>query len=125
MSNLISRRLSQTQSQRPKHAHLIRLPSKMGEVTQREGGSCPSSPAIKKVYRLVVVGSPRTGKSAIVNRFLNNDFEERYIPTIENFYRKLYKIRGELFQLDIVDCSGNDPFPAARRLSYASGELIK
>ncbi|KHN83146.1 Dexamethasone-induced Ras-related protein 1 [Toxocara canis] len=96
----------------------------MGEITLREGGSCPSSPAIKKVFRLVVVGSAQAGKSAIVNRFLNNEFEERYIPTIENFHRKLYKIRGELFQLDIVDCSGNDPFPAARKLTYSSGDMF-
>uniref|UniRef100_A0A0M3HEY7 Ras-like protein family member 10B n=1 Tax=Ascaris lumbricoides TaxID=6252 RepID=A0A0M3HEY7_ASCLU len=113
--SLLSRRSPQA------HSRLVRLPSKLGESTQRGSGSCPNSPAVKKVFRLVVVGSARTGKSAIVNRFLNNEFEERYIPTIENFHRKLYKIRGELFQLDIVDCSGNDPFPATRKLSYTSG----
>ncbi|VDM62873.1 unnamed protein product [Angiostrongylus costaricensis] len=66
----------------------------------------------------------RTGKSSLVGRFLDNDFEDRYIPTIENFYRKLYKIKSEIHQLDIIDCSGNDPFPAARRLSYISGDMF-
>lgn len=64
--------------------------------------SCPNSPAIKKSYRLVVVGSPHTGKTSIVNRFLNDRFEERYIPTIENFHRKLYEGRGETHQLKIL-----------------------
>lgn len=86
--------------------------------------SCPNSPAVKKTYRLVVVGSTRTGKSAIVNRFLEKKFEDRYLPTIENFHRKLYKIRGEIYQLDIMDRSGIDPFPAARKLSYLTGLYI-
>uniref|UniRef100_A0A0N5AZA1 G domain-containing protein n=1 Tax=Syphacia muris TaxID=451379 RepID=A0A0N5AZA1_9BILA len=84
--------------------------------------SCPTSPAVKKFYRLIIAGSANTGKSAIVNRFLNNNFEERYIPTIENFHRKHYKIRGEIHQLDILDLSGNNPFPETRAVSYLGGE---
>ncbi|EYB93168.1 hypothetical protein Y032_0185g1027 [Ancylostoma ceylanicum] len=104
-------------------SRLCRLPSKSQEPV--EGGmSCPSSPAVKKAFRLVVVGSARTGKSSLVGRFLDADFEDRYIPTIENFYRKLYKIKSEVYQLDIIDCSGNDPFPAARKLSYISGDMF-
>lgn len=40
-------------------------------------------------------------------RFLNNKFSDSYTPTIENFYRKVYRIRGEIYQLDILDTSGN------------------
>uniref|UniRef100_A0A7E4UPQ7 Small monomeric GTPase n=1 Tax=Panagrellus redivivus TaxID=6233 RepID=A0A7E4UPQ7_PANRE len=104
---------------------LVRLPSNAEQTTSHlDGSSCPNSPAIKKVYRLVVVGTAQTGKTAIVNRFLDKEFEERYLPTIENFHRKLYKIRGEVYQLDILDRSGNDPFPAARKLSYISGDIF-
>ncbi|CAJ0608963.1 unnamed protein product [Cylicocyclus nassatus] len=104
-------------------SRVCRLPSKAQEPI--EGGmSCPSSPAVKKSFRLVVVGAARTGKSSLVGRFLDADFEDRYIPTIENFYRKLYKIKSEVYQLDIIDCSGNDPFPAARKLSYISGDMF-
>ncbi len=85
--------------------------------------SCPNSPAVKKCTRLVVVGSTQTGKTSIVNRFLEASFSERYVPTIENFHRKMYKIRGDLYQLDIIDTSGNDPFPAARRLCFISGSI--
>ncbi|VDK34000.1 unnamed protein product [Gongylonema pulchrum] len=98
---------------------LIRLRSAVGN-DYLDASSCPDSPCPKKTCRLVVVGAPRTGKSAIVKRFLCDKFEERYIPTIEEFYRKQYKIRGEIYQLEIVDCSGNDPFPAARKLCYLS-----
>ena len=61
------------------------------------------------------------GKTAIVSRFLHNKFDDNYTPTIEDFHRKIYKIRGEAYRLDILDTSGNQPFPAVRRLSLLTG----
>ncbi|KRX18275.1 GTP-binding protein [Trichinella nelsoni] len=92
--------------------------------TENIVGSCPTSPYLKNQYRLVVLGSRSTGKSCIVNRFLNGSFQECYIPTIENFHRKLYRIHGQFYQLDILDTSGNAPFPATRRLSILTGDLF-
>ncbi|XP_057375856.1 GTP-binding protein Rhes-like [Daphnia carinata] len=74
--------------------------------------------------RLVVLGSARSGKSSLVARFLSNKFSDSYTPTIENFYRKVYRIRGEVYQLDILDTSGNHPFPAMQRLSFITGDLF-
>lgn len=54
-------------------------------------------------------------------RFLNNKFPDDHKPTIEEFYRKLYRIRGEVYQMDVLDTSGHDPFPALRRTSYLTG----
>eukprot|EP00061_Rhincodon_typus_P004106 g21758.t1 len=71
----------------------------------------------KNCYRMVILGSSKVGKSAIVSRFLNSKFEDQYTPTIEDFHRKFYSIRGDVYQLDILDTSGNHPFPAMRRLS--------
>ncbi|XP_061399295.1 GTP-binding protein Rhes, partial [Musca vetustissima] len=68
--------------------------------------------------------SSRSGKSSIIARFLGNRFEEAYTPTIEDFHRKLYRIRNEVYQLDILDTSGHHPFPAMRRLSFLTGDLF-
>ncbi|WAQ96221.1 RASD1-like protein [Mya arenaria] len=68
--------------------------------------------------RLVILGSRKVGKTAIVSRFLNYKFDEKYTPTIEDFHRKIYKIKGKAYRLDILDSSGNHPFPAIRRLSF-------
>jgi len=65
--------------------------------------------------RMVVLGSAKVGKTAIVSRFLSNCFDEKYTPTIEDFHRKVYRIRGEAYRLDILDTSGNNPFPAMKR----------
>ncbi|XP_029433200.1 dexamethasone-induced Ras-related protein 1 [Rhinatrema bivittatum] len=90
--------------------------------------TCPSEPELnipaKNCYRMVILGSSKVGKSAIVSRFLSGRFEEQYTPTIEDFHRKLYSIRGEVYQLDILDTSGNHPFPAMRRLSILTGDVF-
>lgn len=88
---------------------------------------CPSDSELsipaKNCYRMVILGSSKVGKTAIVSRFLTGRFEDAYTPTIEDFHRKFYSIRGEVYQLDILDTSGNHPFPAMRRLSILTGEL--
>lgn len=76
----------------------------------------------KNRYRMVILGSTKVGKTAIISRFLNERFDDQYTPTIEDFHRKFYSIRGDVYQLDILDTSGNHPFPAMRRLSILTGE---
>ncbi|CAH1171237.1 unnamed protein product [Phaedon cochleariae] len=83
-----------------------------------------SSLFIRLIFFLVFTGSARVGKTCLVARFLGGKFQECYTPTIEDFHRKLYRIRGEIYQLDILDTSGNHPFPAMRRLSFLTGDLF-
>ncbi|XP_077475421.1 dexamethasone-induced Ras-related protein 1-like [Stigmatopora argus] len=78
----------------------------------------------KNCRRMVVLGSTKVGKTAIVSRFLNARVDEQYTPTIEDFHRKFYSIRGSVYQLDILDTSGNHPFPAMRRLSILTGDIF-
>ncbi|XP_004519162.2 GTP-binding protein Rhes [Ceratitis capitata] len=83
-----------------------------------------SVPSSKNCYRLIMLGSSRVGKSSIVARFLGNRYDDAYTPTIEDFHRKLYRIRNEVYQLDILDTSGHHPFPAMRRLSFMTGDIF-
>ncbi|XP_061120058.1 dexamethasone-induced Ras-related protein 1-like isoform X1 [Syngnathus typhle] len=78
----------------------------------------------KNCSRMVILGSTKVGKTAIVSRFLNGRFDEQYTPTIEDFHRKVYSIKGDVYQLDILDTSGNHPFPAMRRLSILTGDVF-
>ncbi|XP_076866177.1 GTP-binding protein Rhes isoform X2 [Brachyhypopomus gauderio] len=73
--------------------------------------------------RVVVLGAPRVGKTAILRRFLTGGFEQRYVPTTEDFYSKLYHIRGEAYQIDLLDASKERDYPAKRRLSILTGRL--
>ena len=85
-----------------------------------EAESAPS----QNCRRLVVLGSPKVGKSSLVSRFLYNTYDEKHTPTIEDFHRKIYRIKGEAYRLDILDTSGLQPFPAMRRLSFLTGKLV-
>jgi small GTP-binding protein len=84
---------------------------------------CENAPQ-RNCHRLVILGSAKVGKTAIVQRFLYNRYDDNYTPTIEDFHRKIYRIRGEPYRLDILDTSGNHPFPAMRRLSFLTGKLF-
>ena len=74
--------------------------------------------------RIVVLGSPRVGKTNILQRFLGKDFVEQYEPTTEDFHRKLFHIGGEAYQVDLLDASSERDFPAKRRLSILTGEPV-
>lgn len=80
---------------------------------------CSTKP--QNCRRIVVLGAPKVGKTSILRRFLRDGFEEQYQPTSEDFHRKLYHIRGETYQIDILDASGERAFPAKRRLSILTG----
>lgn len=92
----------------------------------------PCSPPLKEMRltkpkncrRVVVLGAPKVGKTNIVRRFLHDEFDEKYKPTAEDFIRKLYHIRGETYQIDILDAAGERDFPAKRRLSILTGMFI-
>ncbi|XP_074552949.1 GTP-binding protein Rhes [Halichoeres trimaculatus] len=74
--------------------------------------------------RIVVLGAPRVGKTSILRRYLRDGFVEDYNPTSEDFLRKLFRIRGETYQIDILDASRERGFPAKRRLSILTGDIF-
>ncbi|XP_034250314.1 uncharacterized protein LOC117650819 [Thrips palmi] len=81
---------------------------------------CERAPP-KNCFRLLLQGSPCTGKSTMARRFLNHDLPMFYSPTIEQYYSMVFRVEKERFELDIVDKSGYNPFPEAHRLSNITG----
>lgn len=80
-----------------------------------------SSTKPQNCRRIVVLGAPRVGKTSILRRYLRDGFVDEYSPTSEDFLRKLFRIRGESYQIDILDASRERDFPAKRRLSILTG----
>ncbi|XP_045895720.1 dexamethasone-induced Ras-related protein 1 [Micropterus dolomieu] len=83
-----------------------------------------SSTKPQNCKRIVVLGAPRVGKTSILRRYLRDGFVEEYNPTSEDFLRKLFRIRGETYQIDILDASRERDFPAKRRLSILTGDIF-
>ena len=75
-------------------------------------------------YRVVVMGSARVGKTAIVNQFLYDTFVDTYTATVEEMHRGEYEIGGSTLTLDIVDTAGAYPFPAMRALNIANADAF-
>ncbi|XP_041838300.1 GTP-binding protein Rhes [Melanotaenia boesemani] len=84
----------------------------------------PHSTKPQNCKRIVVLGAPRVGKTSILRRYLRDGFVEEYKPTSEDFLRKLFRIRGETYQIDILDASRERDFPAKRRLSILTGDIF-
>ncbi|KAI3352902.1 hypothetical protein L3Q82_019482 [Scortum barcoo] len=88
----------------------------------RQDPLCSTKP--QNCKRIVVLGAPRVGKTSILRRYLRDGFVEEYNPTSEDFLRKLFRIRGETYQIDILDASRERDFPAKRRLSILTGDIF-
>lgn len=78
----------------------------------------------RNCHRIVVLGAPKVGKTNMLQRFLGEEFKEHYVPTTEDFHRKLFHIGGEAYQIDLLDASSERDFPAKRRLSILTGDIF-
>ncbi|XP_037619229.1 GTP-binding protein Rhes [Sebastes umbrosus] len=92
--------------------------------TRHQIGSAPSPTKPQNCKRIVVLGAPRVGKTSILRRYLRDGFVEEYNPTSEDFLRKLFRISGESYQIDVLDASRERDFPAKRRLSILTGDIF-
>lgn len=97
-----------------------------GQTRQRDSGQGHRQDPLystkpQNCKRVVVLGAPRVGKTSILRRYLRDGFVDDYNPTSEDFLRKLFRIRGETYQIDILDASRERDFPAKRRLSILTG----
>lgn len=63
-----------------------------------------------RVRKIAVVGSRAVGKSTMIVRFVEEHFVESYYPTIENQFSKMIKIRGQEYNVEILDTAGQDEF---------------
>ena len=74
--------------------------------------------------QLVVLGARQVGKTAIVNRFLHNTFDPMHRPDVDCHYRKVYRIKGETYRLDVLDTSSVTQNPAQRRIPFITGKKL-
>ncbi|KAK2153834.1 hypothetical protein LSH36_284g03007 [Paralvinella palmiformis] len=58
-----------------------------------------------RVRKIAIMGFRSVGKSSITIQFVENQFVDSYDPTIENM-----KIRGQDYQLDLIDTAGQDEY---------------
>lgn len=66
--------------------------------------------SITKRRKILVLGAPGVGKSAIILRFKDDIFKNEYLPTIQESYKKEFKFNNEKVELEIIDLDGQNEF---------------
>lgn len=69
----------------------------------------------------MVFGHGEVGKTALINRFFYKRFVSAYIPTIEDYYRKVVTHRNHIVDMTVLDTAGQYQFPAMRKLAIQQG----
>lgn len=72
-------------------------------------------------YRITIFGDKETGKTSILNRYMNSTFTHRYRPTVEDHVTHIIEHNGAVCVCLFIDTSGGNDFPAMRRLEISKG----
>lgn len=75
-------------------------------------------------YRITILGDKMTGKSSLLNRYINNTFTHRYRPTIQEHVTHIVEHKGSICVCLFIDTCGGNDFPAMRRLEIAKGNAF-
>lgn len=63
--------------------------------------------------KIILIGNVSTGKTSIVDRYIDNTFRDKIKATISpNFSYKLIKKNGVIYRLQFWDIPGQDRSPA-------------
>lgn len=94
-------------------------------LLRRQSKNDQSRVNFKEHRRIVVLGSAKVGKSAIIRQFLYDRFSERYTRTVEDLYIAEYNLsNGASLTLEVLDTTGSYQFPAMRALSISNGGVF-
>ena len=70
-------------------------------------------------YKIVLIGNTAVGKTSLVNKYVTNQFQLNYIPTLGvNVMIKDLEIDGTSIQLLIWDVGGQDKWARVRNMYY-------
>ncbi|KAL0275896.1 UNVERIFIED_CONTAM: hypothetical protein PYX00_003616 [Menopon gallinae] len=80
--------------------------------------------AKKPLLKVLILGDGGVGKSCLMNRFVNNHFDETSFHTIGvEFLKKELTINGESYVLQIWDTAGQERFKGLRTPFYRGSDL--
>lgn len=76
-------------------------------------------------YKLILVGEAAVGKTSIISRFVNNQFDKKYKCTIgSEFKLKTFNLEDYGIQMEIYDTCGTEKFRAITRQYYRNTDGI-
>ena len=73
--------------------------------------------SIKTDLKLIVIGCSGAGKTSFVQRWIKDEFEKLYKPTIvTEFQYKIFECRGNCYRIQLWDIGGQDKTPTMAKI---------
>jgi len=79
------------------------------------------------VYKIIIIGDPAVGKTSLINRFIQDQFESEYKETIgTNILKKVIKLKDDIVNFTMWDIAGQERWTDMRQVYYkgAAGAII-
>ncbi|KAJ6595514.1 small GTPase superfamily, partial [Mycena vulgaris] len=67
-------------------------------------------PVTLNTRKIVILGSPRVGKSSLVKQFVDHNYADSYHPSMETAWSKTITYKGVNYPCEIIDTAGQDEF---------------
>ena len=97
----------------------------MGQSSQRHyhhrGGIETREEYNKQKLSIALVGDSKVGKSCILRRLVDGEFDFQHVPTLTpNISNKNFQYYTESFQFELKDLAGDERFLTLNKLFYKS-----
>ena len=73
---------------------------------------------------MVLVGDTAVGKSCLVTAYLENVFDQNYMPTVLDVYRGIKNVDGKEVSLEIHDTAGDEHLGFNRKQQYQGSDVF-
>ena len=73
-------------------------------------------------FCISILGSGGVGKTSLLRSFFEQNFNERHVPTLDDYYVHTMAVDGTHFTVCFVDTAGSYSFPVMRKLALDSSQ---
>lgn len=78
----------------------------------------------QNAYKVVFVGASHTGKSSLIQRYINNQFSVHTVPSVQSaFFQKIENINDKEVCFDIWDTAGQERFHSLAPVYYRDANV--
>ncbi|XP_057311058.1 ras-related protein Rap-2b-like [Hydractinia symbiolongicarpus] len=78
----------------------------------------------KDTIGIILLGDVKVGKTALVDRWLKDKFDDKYVPTVEDYRNEDVMVSTRCVNVGVVDIAGSGQFPAMDELYIKKSDSV-